>query len=182
MQVETCAGNQSEIVNPYANASQSVSEGPAIEATLSEDHMRALAILHAAIVRSANWFYWIAGLSIVNLIAIVIGAHFHFVIGLGMSEWLGAVAMQLVATGGASGMVALLVAAGFAVTAFFAACGWFARRPSIVAFAVGMAVFALDTLLYITSGEWICVAFHAWALFALWRGVAATRQFKAIKQ
>jgi hypothetical protein len=182
MQVESGADGKSEIVNPSANASQSVSEGVIVQNNLSDDHMRALAILNANIVRSANWFYWIAGLSIVNLVALVIGAKFHFVIGLGMSEWLGAVAMQLVAAGGAAGMVALLVVAGFAVAAFFAACGWFARRPSIVAFAIGMAVFALDTLIYINSGEWICVAFHAWALYALWRGVSATQQFKAIKQ
>jgi len=132
------------------------------------------------IARAANWFYWIAGLSLVNLGAIAVGANFRFVIGLGFLEMLGAWAQRIAMSGGSNGALLMACAGGVALTAFFAACGWFARRPSMVAFIAGIAVFTLDTLVFITSSDWIGVAFHGWAIYALWRGVTATRHYNSI--
>ncbi|HEY8027149.1 MAG TPA: hypothetical protein VIF60_21590 [Burkholderiaceae bacterium] len=180
MQVESGAENQSEVANPYANASQLVSEHPVEEGGKSDDQLRALAILNSHIIRSANWFYWIAGLSVVNLVAVLIGANFRFLIGLGFSEALGEIAQQATANGGAEATVAVCYVIGFACAGFFAACGWFARRPSNVAFIVGAAVFALDTLVFVFASDWIGVAFHGLALYYLWRGIQATMQYKKI--
>lgn len=169
--------NVVEVENPYSNATQSVSEAPA-PAPVSAQHAMELAILAAKILRGANWFYWIAGLSLVNLVAAATGMNFRFVIGLGISEGLAGFA-QDAASRGESGI--LMYAGCIIITAFFAAAGWFARRPSMVAFVVGSVVFALDTLVFVMIKDWIGVAFHGWALFNLWRGIQATREFKALR-
>jgi hypothetical protein len=140
-----------------------------------------LAIAAARVIRSANWFYWIAGLSAINVMSGAFGATMKFIIGLGISEVFTAIATGIAADGGSTTSVALLYAASLGVTAFFAACGWFARRPSTVAFVVGMVAFALDTLIFVYVSDWIGVAFHAYVLFNLWRGFAATSEYKKLQ-
>lgn len=141
-----------------------------------------LAAVQPHIIRSANWFYWIAGLSLANVASGVFGGSWKFAIGLGMSEVLSGLAMGINANGGSTTSIFLLYGASLCVTAFFAACGWFARRPSVVAFVVGMTVFALDTLIFVYVQDWIGVAFHGLALFYLWRGLSITRQFKKLQK
>ena len=74
--------------------------------------------------------------------------------------------------------VALLWVFAFAAIGFIAACGYFARRPSIIAFWAGIVVFALDTLIFLAASDWIGVAFHFLALYFLWSGLAAARELK----
>ncbi|HEX7641314.1 MAG TPA: hypothetical protein VF472_03785 [Burkholderiaceae bacterium] len=177
--MQTEPGGNAESTNPYVNPTQATSVE---QASLSEQKAAACAIVMTHIVRAANWFYWIAGLSLVNLVAIATGANFRFIIGLGFSEMLGGWAKDMTTAGASDGAVMAACAGGVALTAFFAACGWFARRPSMVAFIIGMAVFALDTVVFVLAQDWIGVAFHAYAIYGLWRGVAAIRQYKAIAQ
>ncbi len=171
------AGENAESTNPYVNPTQSVSGEPA---QMTEQRAAASAALVPYIVRAANWFYWIAGLSLVNLGAIVIGSNFRFVIGLGFSEILGDWAKAASANGDSSGTVLIACAGGLILAALFAACGWFARRPSLWAFLGGIAIFALDTIIFILAGDWIGVAFHVYAIYCLWRGVTATRHYKML--
>jgi hypothetical protein len=140
-----------------------------------------LAIAAARVIRSASWFYWIAGLSAINVVSGAFGATIKFIIGLGISEVFTALATDAGTDGGSTLSIALLYAAGLGVTAFFGFCGWFARRPSSVAFVVGMVAFALDTLIFVYVSDWIGVAFHAYVLFNLWRGFVATAEFKKLQ-
>ena len=165
-----------ESTNPYANPTRAVN----VVQQESEQISAARAVLMTHIVRAANWFYWIAGLSLVNLGAIATGASFRFIIGLGFLQILGGEAKSMAVSGGSNGALLIACAGGVALTAFFVACGWFARRPSMVAFIAGIAVFALDTLIFIRAADWIGVAFHGWAIYALWRGVTATRHYNSI--
>jgi hypothetical protein len=43
-------------------------------------------IAAARVVNGAKWFYWIAGLSLVNSLVVVFGGNFHFVLGLGITS------------------------------------------------------------------------------------------------
>lgn len=175
MQAETGADAE-----PIQSLNHPVQTGDKAEMSLAEQKATALAIVQSHLVRAANWFYWIAGLSLVNLGAITVGANFRFIIGLGFSELLGGVAKELSAESGSNGVLIAACAGGVLLAAFFGACGWFARRPSMVAFIVGMVVFGLDTFIFIFSSDWLGVAFHVYATYCLWRGVTATRQYKAI--
>ncbi len=172
------SGGSAESTNPYVNPTQAV-DGSVVP-QLSQQDAAVRAALMMQILRGANWFYWIAGLSLVNLGAIATGANFRFIIGLGFSEMLGGWAKEMVASSGSNGAIMTACVGGVALATFFAACGWFARRPSMVAFIIGIAVFALDTAVFFLASDWIGVAFHAYAIYCLWRGVTATQRYKAI--
>lgn len=127
----------------------------------------------------AHWFYWIAGLSLVNAIASAMGSQWGFVIGLGVTQVLSAIAGVATEGGDAgSAMTALALAINAAVIAAFFLVGWLATRPSVAAFAIGIAVFALDSLIFLVAGDWIGVAFHGLALYFLWSGLQAARSMK----
>jgi hypothetical protein len=129
------------------------------------------AMFHAAeqkIVRGANWFYWIAGLSIVNSITLAFDAKLTFPVGLGITQ---------VFDGIASGMrsdVARVV--GFCADAFVAILvvlvGYLARRYRGV-YLLGMVLYGLDGVINLVFKDWIGAGFHAFALFSMAHGVRA---------
>lgn len=129
----------------------------------------------------ANWFYWIAGLSLVNLLIGAAGSDWAFIIGLGISQVFVAIARELAkGTDVSMILIGVLWLLAFAASAFFAVCGWLARRPFVAAFVVGITAFGLDTLIYLLSADLIGVAFHALALYFLWQGLAAARAIKKL--
>ncbi|MEP7156441.1 MAG: hypothetical protein ABI905_11755 [Betaproteobacteria bacterium] len=138
-------------------------------------------VLMTQIGSSANWFYWVAALSLVNTVVAILGSKWSFIIGLGLPQLLisEATRMRLAADPPAL-LIATLWGVSFAMTAFFAACGWFAGRPSIVAFIAGAALFALDSIIFLIAGDWIGVAFHAVVLYMFWKGITATREYKEV--
>jgi hypothetical protein len=56
--------------------------------------------------RGAQWFYWIAGLSLVNALSAAFGSQWGFIIGLGITQVVSAVVQAAAAEGGASVVVA----------------------------------------------------------------------------
>jgi hypothetical protein len=130
----------------------------------------------------ANWFYWVAGLSLVNSVIALVGGGVSFVVGLGVTGIADAIAfhiakenpeMSLIAKGGAFGfsLLASAVVVGF---------GWMSNKRIIPIFALGMALYLLDGLLYVLLQQWMCVAFHAFALFSMLQGLIAYRKLSAI--
>ena len=135
--------------------------------------------LRERMTSGARWFYWIAGLSLVNEIASAVGSQWGFVVGLGITQILSAIASVAMQEDGAgTAMTAFTLAINVAVIAAFFLIGWLATRPSVAAFAIGIAVFALDSLIFLVAGDWIGVVFHGLALYFLWSGLQAARSMK----
>jgi hypothetical protein len=133
----------------------------------------------------ADWFYWIAGLSLVNTAIVHFGGNVHFVVGLGITEAADAIAHALADR--ASDSQKLLITAGavgFSVLCSLIAClvGWLSRRRMLVIYGLGMFVYLLDGLLYVAAQDWLSVAFHGFALFCMWGGFTAFRQLSALEQ
>ena len=118
----------------------------------------------------AKWFYWIAGLSMINSIVVITGGNFHFVIGLGITSVVDALAKRA----GSAGSVLDIIINGF-VAGAFVLFGTFAVKAQKWAFVVGMALYALDGLLLLGVKDVLSVAFHAYALFAIYRGYTAAK-------
>lgn len=59
--------------------------------------------------------------------------------------------------------------------------GVFANKQIKWAFIVGMGLFGLDTLLGVLAQDWIGVAFHVFALWAISRGYSAMKKLQAEK-
>jgi hypothetical protein len=118
---------------------------------------------------SARWFYWIAGLSLINSAVVIFGGSFHFVVGLGITSVVDALAKQA----GSAGVVLDLIING-CIAGLFILFGSFASKTQKWAFLVGMSLYALDGLLLLTARDILSAAFHAYALYSLYRGLAAT--------
>ncbi|HEY1272815.1 MAG TPA: hypothetical protein VGF08_12555 [Terriglobales bacterium] len=113
----------------------------------------------------AGWFIWIAGLSVVNSVIGMAGGGVHFIVGLGITQEVDALAKEA----GSSGMVLDLIINGFVVGVF--ALFWhFARKGQSWAFIVGMLLYAADGLLLLVFKDIFSVAFHAYALFRIYNG------------
>lgn len=124
--------------------------------------------------RSANWFFWIAALSMINSIALHAGGNFRFFLGLGLTEITDAVASQFGGAGTAAALVFDVIVASALV-----GLGLVAKRMAIWPFVVGMVFYALDALVLLLLQDFFSAAFHAYVLYQLWRGIAAIRSARA---
>ena len=80
----------------------------------------------------AKWFYWIAGLSMINSLVVIFGGNFHFVVGLGVKSVVDAMAKRI----GSAGTVLDLAINGF-VAGVFVLFGHFASKAQKWAFVGG---------------------------------------------
>ena len=115
----------------------------------------------AAVKRGANWFYWIAALSLVNTVAMISGGHFHFLLGLGITDVTAALGAQV---RGLAFFIDVLV------LGFFAMCGYYAGKGHKWAFLMGMTFYLLDGGITMLGQDWLSFAFHIYALLCIWRG------------
>ena len=120
-----------------------------------------------------SWFYWIAGLTLVNSVMALSGSGTRFILGLGITQIFDELAQRMSLL--AVGVVLDLLAA--AVFVFF---GVFANKRHTWSFIVGMALYTLDGLIYLIAQEWLGVGFHAFALFCLFRGFKACRELNKV--
>ncbi len=119
----------------------------------------------------AKWFYWIAGLSMINSTVVIFGGKFHFVVGLGITSVVDAIAKRI----GSAGSVLDLIINGF-VAGVFVLFGHFACKAQKWAFMVGMGLYLLDGVLLLGARDFLSVGFHAYALYAIYRGYTAAQQ------
>lgn len=139
-------------------------------ATAQAPAQRMDAITIAQIRSGGSWFYWIAGLSLINSIAAFSGSGWRFIVGLGLTQIIDQ------AFRGTSGVVLLLdiLAAGL-----FVLFGYFATKGHLWAFIVGMVLFALDGVIFLIARDWLGVGFHVFVLYCLFRGLTACQQIDA---
>src|SRR5262245_35412931 len=118
--------------------------------------------LEAKFHGGANWFFWIAALSVINsLISLTEGGP-QFVVGLGVTRVANEVATEVVKQNPASAMVAKGIAFAFTCLAagFFAAIGAGSRKGWVWVFAIGIFFYTLDALPLLLYPDWLSIAFH----------------------
>jgi hypothetical protein len=130
----------------------------------------------AGMRRGASWFFTIAALSGVNSLLQIFDAKIRFIFGLGITQVAGSLARHT--TNGTG--VWLLVDGLF--LGLLLLCGKWAREKSQGAFLGGMTAYALDGLLLVLFGMWIDAAVHAYALYRMWLGYAASRELAQLEQ
>jgi hypothetical protein len=130
--------------------------------------------LEARMRSGASWFYWIAGLSLINSIASLTGAQWGFIVGLGVTQIIDAFADGL---GGAAFAVALSLS--ILTAGIFILFGVFANKRHLWAFVVGMVLYTLDGLIFAIARDWLAAGFHAFVLYWLFNGFRAARLLRA---
>jgi uncharacterized RDD family membrane protein YckC len=131
----------------------------------------------------ARWFYWIAGLSLVNSTAHAAGSQFSFVVGMGVSQLIDGLAVAAgqsipqVSIAFRVGALALnaLVASGFALLARLA------LKRNTWPFVLGMVLYALDGLLFLWLRDWLSLGFHVFALVCIYNGYVALQKLHNTK-
>jgi hypothetical protein len=131
----------------------------------------------------ANWFYWIAGLSILNSVLVLLGISLNFVVGLGITQFIDGIALANAMDIGNDGasivrLLAFLFDLGIAMV--FVGFGYFARKRQMRSFYIGMAFYALDAVLFLIVMDILSLVFHLFALLGLYGGVKASRLLKDI--
>ena len=120
-----------------------------------------------SVASAARWFWWIAGLSLVNTVLIHSGSETSFVIGLGFT---------MIADVAFSALKPVAFALDALAIGFFVLMGWLSLRGHFWAFIVGAFVYALDGLIYLKFGDMMPFGFHLFALFFIVRGAFALRE------
>ena len=123
----------------------------------------------------ANWFYWIAGLSLVNAVGTVLNIGLVLAFGLGITLVFDAVGQDAGGTIQIAALVGDVVAAGI-----FVLFGYLANQRQTWAFVVGMVLYALDAVLLLVLRSWLGAAVHAYALYVMFNGLRATLQLNTV--
>ena len=116
---------------------------------------------------AARWFWWIAGLSLVNTVLFFAGSDTSFVIGLAMTT--------LASAAFADNLPVAIVLAGLTI-GFYYFVGLQAERHKLWAFYAGLVVYIADGLLYVLFEDWMSVGFHALAAFFIVKGIIRVRE------
>jgi hypothetical protein len=128
----------------------------------------------------AKWFFWIAGLSVVNSIILFAGGKWNFLIGLGITQLIDGISIIIAKeVGPNAGMVIRAIALGVNViiAGIFVLFGILAKRYKW-GFIVGMIVYALDGLIFLMVPDFLSIGFHLFVLYGLYGGLKAFGQVK----
>lgn len=120
---------------------------------------------------AANWFYWIAALSLINTISLLAGSDFGFIVGLGITQIFDGILFELMGEFSAWNLIPAFVFSGT-----FAVIGYYANKHFKNAFLLGMIFYGFDTILFVIVMDVISIGFHIFALFMIFKG------FKHLKE
>jgi hypothetical protein len=137
--------------------------------------------LEAKMRNGANWFYWIAGLSLVNSAILLSEGDHHFLIGLGITQFVNALALTWAKQSPETAVVAKVIAGIFTLftAAVVSAFGFGTNRRHSWLFITGMILYTFDGLIYILFEDWLSIAFHLFVLTRLFTGFRACRDLNA---
>lgn len=121
--------------------------------------------------RGAGWFITIALLSGVNSVLQIFDAKIRFIFGLGITQVVDALARG----GGQNGTILMIAVDGVFIVMLILCAKW-AKAGSQGAFLGGMIAYALDGVLLLLFSVWLDAAVHAYALYMIWQGYAASRE------
>jgi len=124
----------------------------------------------------ANWFLWIAALSIINSIATLSGSEWGFVIGLGVTRFIDVLAREVQKEVAGNSMLIVAFIMDLIAAAVFVLFAAGAKRKRMWVFRLGMTVYALDSLLFLLIRDWVGVGFHVFALVAIYSGFKACKE------
>lgn len=128
----------------------------------------------------ANWFYWIAGLTIITSVIGLMGGGWRFFLSLGTTQLIDGIANAASqGLGNATKVIAFVL--DIFITAAFVAFGALAHKKHLWAYVAGMVVFLLDALVSFLFVDWIGILVHAFVLFVMFRGYQAGRELVALE-
>lgn len=124
----------------------------------------------------AGWFFWIAGLTLVNSVMMRTGSETSFLIGLTITQVVDVLGIAAGPVGGWMAGAFALVGIGL-----FVLLGLKARVGERWAFVTGLVLYGIDTLLSLVDPNFISIAFHGWALITMGVGLRQAAKLHAVR-
>lgn len=154
------------------------------ETPIQDQVQQAMIALNAQGSQGAKWFYWIAGLSLVNTAIVHTGGQIQFIVGLAVTLIADVIASEVGKTEPELATILMVVAIGFSIVISVIAClfGWLSQRRFLWIFGLGMFLYLLDGLIFVLIGEYFSAAFHGYALYSMFQGFNAYRQLNQLEQ
>ncbi len=132
---------------------------------------------------AASNFYTIAGLSLVNSIIAAFGSGIIFVIGLGITQLVDAIASVIGKNAGDSKLIFTIMALVFDLMAcsVIAGLGYFTSKGHMWALLTGVVLYVLDTLLMLFFKVWVGFFFHLFFLWQIWTAYRVLRGWQKLQ-
>lgn len=133
----------------------------------------------------SRWFFWIAGLSMLNSIVFRMEGSITFLGSLGVTQIIDIMSRIYVEEGifenanMVSGFSILVI---FFFSALFVIFGLLTRKKKQWAFLVGTILYVIDALILVLIQDYINAAFHGYILFSLFRGWKAIQDLRNAKE
>lgn len=134
-------------------------------------------ILQSHVKGGASWFYWIAGLSVINSVVALSGSQWHFIAGLGITE-----VIDYIGKGAGSGGTIVSIMLDAFAAGMFVLFGVFSNKRQTWAFVTGMTFYGLDALIFILGQFWLGIAFHIYVLYRIYLGMKASNELGELER
>lgn len=146
---------------------------PSSTPIFSVDQQRA--ILWRRISVASDWWFWIAGLTAVNTGAVFAHSTWGFALGTEVVDYVNWTAV------GNPGIKVAALCIDAVIIGLIALWGVLCKKGFRWAFWSGMVLYGLDTILALYARQWIDGAFHAYAIYSIYQGVAAAGLLKKLE-
>lgn len=130
-------------------------------------------VTRTSILHGANWFFWLAILSVINTLIVYQYQTPNTPIALAITQWLDGTSAGLNPTMSTQSLITNLLIAGV-----LAGFGLLARRGSDLAFVVGIFLYVIDAMLAIGLRDVFGFGVHLIGLFFLFKGLLASRHVR----
>lgn len=113
-----------------------------------------------------NWFFWIAGLSLINTILFYAGSDTSFSIGLGVTLLIDVIIGEIATELGGNPQLLFIIGVSLdlVITGLFILFGVLGRKYKLWAIIVGLVLYAADAALTLYIGVYTSAIFHVVAL------------------
>jgi len=131
-----------------------------------------------------DWFFWIAGLSLINSAVYLLGNNFVFFLGLGITQFVDGFMSALASEFSSGGNIIRLI--GFAVDVFvagiFVLFGVFGRKRYKMPVVLGMILYAVDGVIVLLLQDFLSAGLHAFALLGIWNGLKSMSELGSLEK
>jgi hypothetical protein len=130
-------------------------------------------VTRTSVLHGADWFFWLAILSMINSLIVYYYQIPNTPVALGLTQWLDGTSGAFNASMSSSELVTNIL-----IALVLAAFGYLARRGNDIAFVLGMFLYLIDAFLLIGLRDFFGFGVHIIALFFLFKGLLASRHLR----
>lgn len=130
-------------------------------------------VTRTSILHGADWFLWLAILSVINSLIVYFYNTPNTPVALGITQWLDGTHAGIGSSMSTGWLIINILIAG--VLAMF---GLLARRGNDIAFVVGIFLYLIDAFLVIGLRDLFGFGVHLLGLFFLFKGLLASRHIR----